>query len=175
MTNGSLDSIVTLPAKNLSYARDLMDGEARSCVENSRRENHPKLFEPGNRSKSGPVRLRSESGGVLLPLFFSSLLPLSVYLRPLVSSAGSTGLFIFAASKRVTDDETMLIIPPMWEPIVTRSYRGSMTKTGIVRFCRRDYIRRIDLEKNQREPTLLVEDIYTCPYREEEGNVKWRD
>lgn len=174
MTNGSLDSIVTLPAKNLSYARDLMDGEARSCVENSRRENHPKLFEPGNRSKSGPVRLRSESG-VLLPLFFSSLLPLSVYLRPLVSSAGSTGLFIFAASKRVTDDGTMLIIPPMWEPIVTRSYRGSMTKTGIVRFCRRDYIRRIDLEKNQREPTLLVEDIYTCPYREEEGNVKWRD
>lgn len=113
--------------------------------------------------------------GSFLPLFFSSLLPLSVYLRPLVSSAGSTGLFIFAASKRVTDDGTMLIIPPMWEPIVTRSYRGSMIKTGIVRFCRRDYIRRIDLEKNQREPTLLVEDIYTCPYREEEGNVKWRD
>lgn len=171
MTNGSLDSIVTLPAKNLSYARDLMDGEARSCVENSRRENHPKLFEP---FEIGPRTSTKRVGGPSTP-FFSSLLPLSVYLRPLVSSAGSTGLFIFAASKRVTDDGTMLIIPPMWEPIVTRSYRGSMTKTGIVRFCRRDYIRRIDLEKNQREPTLLVEDIYMCPYREEEGNVKWRD
>lgn len=119
-----------------------------------------------NFSNPGTVRNRAPyvyeaSRGSFYPFFFSSLLPLSVYLRPLVSSAGSTGLFIFAASKRVTDDGTMLIIPPMWEPIVTRSYRGSMTKTRIVRFWRScDYIRRIDLEKNQREPTLLVEDIY---------------
>lgn len=130
----------------------------------------PKTFRTREPFEIGPRTSTKRVGGPSTP-FFSSLLPLSVYLRPLVSSAGSTGLFIFAASKRVTDDGTMLIIPPMWEPIVTRSYRGSMTKTGIVRFCRRDYIRRIDLEKNQREPTLLVEDIYTCPYREEEGKL----
>lgn len=73
MTNGSLDSIVTLPAKNLSYARDLMDGEARSCVENSRRENHPKLFEP---FEIGPRTSTKRVGGPSTPFFFLPSPPL---------------------------------------------------------------------------------------------------
>lgn len=133
----------------------------------------PKTFRTREPFEIGPRTSTKRVGGPSTPFFFLPSPPLR--LSPSSCLLGSTGLFIFAASKRVTDDGTMLIIPPMWEPIVTRSYRGSMTKTGIVRFCRRDYIRRIDLEKNQREPTLLVEDIYTYPYREEEGNVKWRD
>lgn len=110
-------------------ARDLMDGEARSCVENSRRENHPKTF-PTVRNRVARRSTKRDPGGSFpTPFFFiPSLLllpspPPRPY-RPLVSSAGSAGLFIFAVSKRVTDDGTMLIIPSMWEPIVARSYRG---------------------------------------------------
>lgn len=110
-------------------ARDLMDGEARSCVENSRRENHPKTF-PTVRNRVARRSTRRDPGGsfptpfFLFPLFSLLPSPPPRPYRPLVSSAGSAGLFIFAVSKRVTDDGTMLIIPSMWEPIVARSYRG---------------------------------------------------
>lgn len=66
-------------------ARDLMDGEARSCVENSRRENHPKTF-PTVRNRVARRSTRRVRGGPFLPLFFyslsspSSLLPLPVHI-----------------------------------------------------------------------------------------------
>lgn len=152
-----------------------MDGEARSCVENSRRENHPKTF-PTVRNRVARRSTKRDPGGSFpTPFFFiPSLLllpspPPRPY-RPLVSSAGSAGLFIFAVSKRVTDDGTMLIIPSMWEPIVARSYRGrEWQRPGFSRPRFLWYLiilKRIDLEKNP----LLVEDIYiyiyTCPYGE---------
>lgn len=110
-----LDSIQN-PAKNLPCERDLMDGEARSCVENSRRESHDFRSNFSNRE---PFEIPApwKRAGILLPLFFRPLLSL---LSSIVLSVSSVGLFIFAVSKRVTDDGTMLI-PPMWEPIVTRS------------------------------------------------------
>lgn len=120
-----------LPAKNLSRECERFDGwrGAIMCGKFAPRKS-PENF--SNRSKSGSEEIyEARSGGVLsYPFFF--LFPLFSLLpsppprpyRPLVSSAGSGGLFIFAVSKRVTDDGTMLIIPSMWEPIVARSYRG---------------------------------------------------
>lgn len=154
-------------------ARDLMDGEARSCVENSRRENHPKTF-PTVRNRVARRSTRRDPGGsfptpfFLFPLFSLLPSPPPRPYRPLVSSAGSAGLFIFAVSKRVTDDGTMLIIPSMWEPIVARSYRGrEWQRPGFSRprFLWYDYIGedRFGEETASRREYIY---IYTYPYGE---------
>lgn len=118
------------PLKNLSRECERFDGwrGAIMCGKFAPRKS-PENF--SNRSKSGSEEIYEASPGGSFPtpfFFIPSLLllpspPPRPY-RPLVSSAGSAGLFIFAVSKRVTDDGTMLIIPSMWEPIVARSYRG---------------------------------------------------
>lgn len=165
-----------LPAKNLSRECERFDGwrGAIMCGKFAPRKS-PENF--SNRSKSGSEEIYEANPGgsfptpfFLFPLFSLLPSPPPRPYRPLVSSAGSAGLFIFAVSKRVTDDGTMLIIPSMWEPIVARSYRGrEWQRPGFSRPRFLWYLiilKRIDLEKNP----LLVEDIYiyiyTCPYGE---------
>lgn len=123
-----------------STSRDLMDGEARSCVENSRRELPKPVaafhgWYTRNRENVETI-VQSKSTESFYPFFHSTLfLSLFLFLPPWsLCPPSRIGRTIYFRRVKTSDWWRHDANSTMWEPIVTRSHRRGITKTRLVRF-----------------------------------------